>query len=70
MVLAVDKMVFMDTSSTTAIFGLADQILGDHQRFLANHHILRSMSASGYCADNAEAEGFFAIISASTTNAS
>lgn len=35
---------------------------GDYQRFLADHHILSSMSAVGHCADNAAAEGFFGMI--------
>jgi putative transposase len=35
---------------------------GDYQRFLADHHILSSMSAVGHCADNAAAEDFFGMI--------
>jgi putative transposase len=35
---------------------------GEHQRFLADHNILSSMSAVGHCADNAAAEGFFGMI--------
>ncbi|QBB70221.1 IS3 family transposase [Pseudolysobacter antarcticus] len=35
---------------------------GEYQRFLADHHIISSMSDVGHCGDNAAAEGFFGML--------
>lgn len=35
---------------------------GGYQTFLEDHQIICSMSAVGYCADNAVAEGFFGML--------
>lgn len=34
----------------------------DYQRFLADHHVISSMSAVGHCGDNAAMEGFFGLL--------
>ena len=35
---------------------------GEYQRFLADHHLISSMSDVGHCGDNAAAEGFFGML--------
>ena len=41
---------------------------GEYQRFLADHHIISSMSAVGHCGDNAAAEGFFGMLKRERVN--
>lgn len=41
---------------------------GEYQRFLADHHLVSSMSAVGHCGDNAAAEGFFGALKRERVN--
>ena len=40
----------------------------EYQRFLEAHHVTRSMSAVGRCADNAVAESFFGVLKRERVN--
>lgn len=41
---------------------------GEYQQFLADHHIISSMSAVGHCGDNAAMEGFFGLLKRERVN--